>query len=122
MKYKIAGILNLVFGVPQLLISLILPGIILPKLVTEFNNLNIAYQLNSIISYFIAAIIFIEAATNIYLGMKNLNQAVGKPNKEKDKYFRYSVMSAIVTVLTSGLLIGILVINIILPIYDAVGR
>ena len=122
MKYKIVGIINLVFGIPQLFISLILPSIVIPRLITEFNSLNLTYQSNPTINYFVSASIFIEAMINIYLGMKAFKQAVGKPNKEKDRYFRYSIISAVVTILSTGLLIGILVINIILPIYGAVGR
>src|SRR3972149_11641768 len=109
MKYKIVGIINLVFGIPQLFISLILPSIVIPRLITEFNSLNLTYQSNPTINYFVSASIFIEAMINIYLGMKAFKQAVGKPNKEKDRYFRYSIISAVVTILSTGVLIVILV-------------
>jgi hypothetical protein len=112
-KYKIVGIIDLFFGIPQFLISIIFPLSVFPKLSQMYADFNVNSQLNLTSGYVVALLIFIIAITNIFLGIKGLTIS-----KEKEKYFKYGIISAVATFFLTGILVAILNFSIISPIYN----
>lgn len=111
-KYKIVGIINILFGIPQLLISS-LPLFIVPKLSSLYTDFNVKSQQNFISGYIVAILIFAMAMINLFLGVKGFTKS-----KKKEKYFKYGIISASVTFFLTGILVLVMVSTVILPIYS----
>jgi hypothetical protein len=112
-KYKIVGIIDLFFGISQLLISIIFPLSIFPKLSQIYADFNVNSQLNLTSGYIVVLLIFIIAITNILLGVKGFTMS-----KEKEKYFKYGIISAVATFFLTGILVAILSFGVMSPIYN----
>ena len=112
-KYKIVGIVDLFFGIPQLLISIVFPLSVFPKLSQMYSDFNVNSQLNLTSGYIVVMLILIIAITNLFLGVKGFTET-----KEKDKYFKYGIISAVATFFLTGILVAILNFSIISPIYN----
>ena len=58
-------------------------------------------------------LILVMGLVNLFLSAKGLGKT-----KEKEKYFKYGIISVIASFLLTGILIGILNFSILLPIYS----
>lgn len=112
-KYKIVGIIDLFFGISQFLISIIFPLSVFPELSKMYADFNVNSQLNFTSGYIVVMFILIIAVTNLFLGVKGFTKT-----NEKDKYFRYGIISVVVTFFLTGILVAILNFSIISPIYN----
>jgi hypothetical protein len=119
-KNRIIGILNLLFGIPQAIISLFISIAVLPNLNESYSSFNVNYQSNMMIGIFLLAIIFILAVINMFIGVKNLSKKLD--DQSQKKYFRYGIISTFGSVLLTVILTVILINILILPIYGTVGR
>ncbi len=111
-KYKVVGLINIFFGVIQILasVSQLYLNAQLGKLYAEF-NVNAGSNLMVAKIGVIALLAF--ALYNLYLGMKNLSQS-----KQKDQYLKRGIVAAIVSLVISALAVIFLIVTIILPIYS----
>ena len=111
-KYKIIGITNLFFGLAQLIVSSSFLVFTLPKL----NDLYAQFQVvrpNAWIPYAIGIVVIVAGLINIYLGIKNFQK-----HKEQEKYFKFGLISAIITFALSGILVSLLTLSVVLPMYN----
>lgn len=112
-KYKLVGILQLLFGILDVLVSLILFTTVLPQLGTLYSEM----QLDSNTSHVQTSLFILTAVglLNIIFGLLLLrkNQAVQK------RIFIVSLLILIVTFVISGQLLGQAITQTISPIYKS---
>lgn len=111
-KYKVVGLINIFFGVIQLLASAsqLYLNIQLGNLYKEFN---VQAGTNLIVAKVGLAMLFALALVNFYLGVKGLSQS-----KLKEVYFKRGIISAITSLAISVFVVIFLIVTIILPIYS----
>ncbi len=112
-KYKIVGIIDLILGILQLLFSIVIPLSVFSTLRQLYYAINTHYQMNLMNVYVIVTLILLMAALNLFLGAKGLTGS-----KEKERYFKYGIISAVTTLFLTGILGSILIFSIISPIYN----
>lgn len=112
-KYKIVGIINLFFGISLFLMSIFFLLSVFPKLSQMYADFNVSSQLNLMSGYIVVLLIFIIAIMNLFLGAKGLTVS-----KEKEKYFKYGIISIVTTFFLMGILVAILNFSIISPVYN----
>jgi len=112
-KYKIVGIIDLILGILQLLFSIVIPLSVFSTLRQLYYAINTHYQMNLMNVYVIVTLILLMAALNLFLGAKGLTGS-----KEKERYFKYGIISAVATLFLTGILGSILISSIISPIYN----
>lgn len=112
-KYKIVGIIDLLLGIPQLLISIVFPLSVFPKLGQVYSDINVNSQLNLTSGYVAVTLILIMAILNLFIGVKGFTES-----KEKEKYFKYGIISAVATLFLTGILTSIMISSIISPLYN----
>lgn len=112
-KYKIIGIVNLLFGASQFLISIIFPLFLFPNLIQTYTDLNVNSEFNLTGGYIVVLLILIIAITSLVIGVKGLTVS-----KEKEKYLKYGVISAVATFFLTGVLVAILNFSVTSQIYN----
>lgn len=112
-KYKIVGIINLFFGVTNFAVSVFFPLSVFPKLSRVYSDVNVSSQPNLTSGYIVVILFLIIAITNLFLGVKGFTGT-----KEKEKYFKYGIISAIATFFMTGILVAILNLTTVSQIYD----
>ena len=112
-KYKIVGMLNFLMGIPILLLSLSFSIFIIPKLSQLYLEFNTNNSGNIILSYIIVLVLLIIAIANIFLGIKGFSNT-----QKKEIYFKYSLIMALVTFIFGGVLVGLMILSVILPVYN----
>lgn len=111
-KYNIVGIINIFLGIPQLLMAVIFPLSVFPKHVSLYSDFYLNATPDFTSGYVAASIMLLIAITNLFLGAKGFTE-----KKEKNKYFKLGIVSAITTFFVTGILVVILNISIIPPLY-----
>ncbi len=111
-KYKVVGLINIFFGVIQLLASAsqLYLNIQLGNLYREFN---VQAGTNLIVAKIGLALLLALALINLYLGATGLSQS-----KQKEVYLKRGIISAITSLAISVFVIIFLIVTIILPIYS----
>jgi membrane protein implicated in regulation of membrane protease activity len=112
-KYKVMGLINLIFGIMLLIISPIFPSFIIPGLGEMYEGMEIDLQLPLIGVYVATALIFVSAIINLFVGIKGITK-----NNNKDKYFNYGIIAALISFFLPGVLAVILNFSVIYPIYN----
>jgi len=111
-KYNIVGIINLIFGLLQLGIS-IMPLYMVSRIGQLYSDLNVKASQNLTFGYIGIICMLLISLVNIILGFKGLSKS-----KEKEKNLKYGLITAIASIPLMALLGGLLVIGIIMPIYS----
>src|SRR3989344_4359158 len=111
-KYKLVGILNFFFGFPILLLALSF-FFVIPKLTPLYSEFGANTSGNISTSYLSVVVLLAISAVNIFFGIKGFSNT-----QNKDAYFNYSLITAIVTFLLSGTIVGLMVISVIFPLYN----
>lgn len=112
-KYKIVGIIDLLLGVPQLLMAIIFPLSVFPKLSQVYADFNVSSQPNFTSGYVMVVLLLIISVVNLFLGIKGFIKS-----KQNEKYFKYGIISAVISFFLTGILGEILTTSVILPIYN----
>ena len=112
-KYKIVGLINLLFGLLQLFLPIMLWVSVIPKLTEIYSNFQVNNQPNLTLLFGALILLFIFGLTNIILGVMGF-----KKIKEKEKIFQYGIMVAVVTFFLMGALVSFLVSSIISHLYN----
>lgn len=115
-KYKILGSLAVFLGLGQLG-SCITPILVYPKLNEFYADFGVDPRSIFIkgILYYVVPLVGM-AMVNLYLGLKNLSKL-----KEKEKYFKFGLVSVLVGFFLTALLMSIMIQTIIGPMYSIVG-
>jgi len=114
-KYKIIGIITLFLGLIQLILVLSFLIFTVPRLIEIYRQFESQPNLTTV--YTISALILTASFINLFLGVKNFQE-----NKEKERYFNYSLISVIVTFFLGGILVSMLNLSALLPLYNLTSR
>lgn len=114
-KNKVVGFIDLFIGVAQFLSPFLFFFFILPEIDRLYSSLPgiTEPKPNLSGSYFMTGVMALIGIFNLFLGFKNLFLA-----KENKKYFKYGLISAIVTFSLSGILSATLYLPVILSLYN----
>ncbi len=112
MKYKLAGIINLIFGLLQIILSFVLVFSVIPGLKTLSSEL--AIQSNFLGSYLILGTITLLGATNIFLWVKLF---LGR-EETRQKYFKYALILILLSLLVTGICWGFVVLSLTSRLYN----
>ena len=111
-KYKVVGVVNLLFGVFQIIYPLLVIFFTLPRLTELYSELNI--QGYSFIStYLIIGFVMLIGIGNFFFGLNLISKS-----EKKEKYFKYALMLIIASFLFVGILFNLASLSTILPIYN----
>lgn len=111
-KYKILGIINIIFGFIQIPVPIILVFIVIPQLTILYKSLNIK-QPSLIPTYAVLIFLIVLGLINISIGVKLFL----KSTQNKEKYFTIGIVAIILIFLSAGSSMAITVTSIITPIY-----
>lgn len=112
-KYKIMSLVNLFFGVIQILFSVILPLFLIPGLKEMYSGMDIDTGLSFTSVYVITIFSIIVGITNLILGIKGFTS-----NNKKDKCFKYGTVLAVISFFLPIVFVVILNFSVIYPIYN----
>lgn len=115
MKYTLVAVVNLFFGIIQLIFPLIFLLFIIPSLKEIYASFNGAPNTLST-SHLIIAVSLILGSLNIWISIKLFSKSTVLEKREK--YVKYGIISAIISFLTLGLLLGSLSITVMSPMYN----
>jgi hypothetical protein len=114
MKYKIVGILNLLFGIVQISFPVALYFFIIPRVMEAYKSFAVEYPYPSSL-YYILFFLMAYGLANVIIGILLL---IGKGNQQR--LFRLGVILFFSNFVVGGLVNGILMISVLSPIYNLV--
>jgi len=112
-KYKIVGIINIFIGISIFLVAFSFVLIVIPKLSVLYTEFGADTPVNISDSYSSIFILFTIAIVNIFFGIKGISNT-----QNKETYFKYGLITAILTFLLSGIVVRFMIDSAIDPIYN----
>jgi hypothetical protein len=110
MKYKVVGILLVIFGLIQAAVPVVQILFIIPKLNTLIEQSSFASNY-TVYSYVFSGLLVIAALLNLYLGRSMFSNI-------KEKYYRFGLISLIITFIFTGIIFTLMVGSTINIIYS----
>lgn len=111
-KYKIIGVVNLLFGIFQVVCPLFIIFITLPRLTAMYSEFNVQGAFLTP-TYLILGVVMLIGIGNLFFGFSLVSKS-----EKKEKYFKYALMLIIASFLFGGILFSIASLSTILPIYN----
>lgn len=112
MLYKVVGFVNLLLGVLLMIFPLIIAFVILPSLTELYTKIGTAPSSGSICFSLGAA--FLVGAVDLFLGFNLLKG----PEESRERYLKYGVISALVSLILPGVLNATTILQVIYPLYN----
>jgi type II secretory pathway component PulF len=112
MKYKIVGTANYLIGGVQILISLTLFFVVVPRMQSLYRDFNAEVSLTK--SYLAPIINIVLGIFAIFLGHK----LFFSKGRVLEKYFTISIVYLVATFITAGIITQLSILSIIQPLYD----
>ncbi len=113
MVYRIVGVINLVFALPQTVIPLLLFLITVPEFDKIYHQSFGVSSVSLMVSYLAATLLLFMGAANAFFGVKLFSHS----KTVEHRYFKYALVSIVLTLLLVGWLMGIMLVSLIIPIY-----
>lgn len=112
-KYRTLAIIDLFIGIPLSTIQILMLFLTTSELISFYQKLNVDIKTNIATFYTLSLLLIILGVVNIFIATKLLL----KSTKNKERYFKYAVISLIVAFILAGIFQAITIFSMVIPFY-----